>query len=52
MLPWLGEVEGTSLAISQANASPVPAHIPMFRVPKVTVLSDSEVRYRALIGAG
>ena len=28
-----GEVEGTSLAMSQANTSPVPAHVPMFRVP-------------------
>ena len=35
LLPWLGEVEGTSLAMSQANALPVPAHVPMFRVPTV-----------------
>ena len=35
LLPWLGEVEGTSLAMSQAKASPVPAHVPMFRVPTV-----------------
>ena len=33
LLPWLGEVEGTSLAMYQAKASPVPAHVPMFRVP-------------------
>ena len=32
---WLGEVEGTSLAIYQANASPVPAHVPMVRVSAV-----------------
>ena len=35
LLPWLGEVEGTSLAMSQAKASPAPAHVPMFRVPTV-----------------
>ena len=35
LLPWLGEVEGTSLAMYQAKASPVPAHVPMFRVPTV-----------------
>ena len=32
---WPGEVEGTSLAMAQAKASPVPAHVPMFRVPTV-----------------
>ena len=35
LLPWLGEVEGTSLAMSQAKASPVPALAPMFRVSPV-----------------
>ena len=35
LLPWLEEVEGTSLAMSQAQASPVPALAPMFRVPPV-----------------
>ena len=35
LLPWLGEVEGTSLAMYQAKASPVPAHVPMFRVSPV-----------------
>ena len=35
LLPWLGEVEGTSLAMYQAKVSPAPAHVPMFsfRVP-------------------
>ena len=35
LLPWLGEVEGTSLAMYQAKTSPAPAHVPMFRVPTV-----------------
>ena len=35
LFPWLGEVEGTSLAMSQSKASPVSAHVPMFRVPTV-----------------
>ena len=35
LLPWLGEVEGTSLAMTQAKASPVPAPAPMFRVSPV-----------------
>ena len=35
LLPWLGEVDGTSLAMSQAKISPVSAHVPMFRVPTV-----------------
>ena len=35
LLPWLGEVEGTSQAIAQAKASPVPALAPMFRVSPV-----------------
>ena len=33
--PWLGEVEGASLAMPQAKASPVPALAPMFRVSPV-----------------
>ena len=33
--PWLGEVEGASLAMTQAKASPVPALAPMFRVSPV-----------------
>ena len=35
LLPWLGEVEGTSLAMYQAKASPVPAPEPMLRVSAV-----------------
>ena len=35
MLPWLGELKGASLTMTQANAPPVPAHVPMFRVPTV-----------------
>ena len=35
LLPWLGEVEGTSMAMSQAKALPVPAHVPVVRVPTV-----------------
>ena len=31
MVLWPGEVEGTSLAMPQAKASPVPAPEPMFR---------------------
>ena len=35
LLPWLGEVQGTSLVMIQGKYSPVPvpALIPMFRVP-------------------
>ena len=32
MAPWLGELEGTSLAIAQAKGSPVLALEPMFGV--------------------
>ena len=35
LLPWLGEVQGTSMAMVQGKYSPVLAHIPMFRVPTV-----------------
>ena len=33
LLPWLGEVQGTSLVMIQGKYLPVPALIPMFRVP-------------------
>ena len=35
LLLWLGEVKGTSLAMTQGKTLPVLAHIPMFRVPTV-----------------
>ena len=35
LLPWLGELEGTSLAMVQASASPVLVVEPIFRVPPV-----------------
>ena len=50
LLPWLGEVEGTSLAMSQAKASPVPAHVPMVRVPTVLRRVPSAVLW-TVVGA-
>ena len=35
LLPWLGEVDGTSLAMPQGKALPVPAPEPMISVPPV-----------------
>ena len=35
LLPWLGEVQGVSLAMTQGKALPVLAHTLMFRVPTV-----------------
>ena len=35
LLPWLKELQGTSLAMTQGKTLPVTAHIPMFRVPPV-----------------
>ena len=43
LLPWLGEVEGTSLAIAQGKASPVPALLAMYRVPPVLQRVPSRV---------
>ena len=50
LLPWLGEVEGTSLTMSQAKTSPVPAHVPMVRVPTVLRRVPSAVP-RTVVGA-
>ena len=35
LLPWPGELEGTSLAMAQGKASPVLVVAPIFRVPTV-----------------
>ena len=35
LLPWLGEVQGTSLAMTHGKKLPVIAHIPMLRMPTV-----------------
>ena len=43
LVPWPGEVEGTSLAMAQAKASPVPAPEPMFRVSAVLRRYDADV---------
>ena len=40
---WPGEVEGTSLAMAQGKASPVPAPAPMFRVSAVLRRYDADV---------
>ena len=40
---WPGEVEGTSLAMAQGKASPVPAPEPMFRVSAVLRRYDADV---------
>ena len=40
---WPGEVEGTSLAMAQGKASPVPAPEPMFRVSPVLRRYDADV---------
>ena len=40
---WPGEVEGTSLAMAQGKASPVPAPEPMFRVSPVLRRYDTDV---------
>ena len=43
LLPWLKEAQGTSLAMVQGKAPPVPAHILMFRVPTVLLRVLSRV---------
>ena len=52
---WPGEVEGTSLAMAQGKASPVPAPAaaPMFRVSAVLRRYDAERRAadRTAVGA-
>ena len=40
---WPGEVDGTSLAMAQGKASPVPAPAPMFRVSAVLRRYDADV---------
>ena len=43
LLPWLGEVQGASLAMIQGKESPVTVHIPMFRVSTVLLRVPSAV---------
>ena len=45
---WPGEVEGTSLAMAQGKASPVPAPEPMFRVSPVLRRYDADVPLTAV----
>ena len=43
LLTWLGEVQGTSLAMAQCKALPDPTRILMFRVPTVRLRVPSGV---------
>ena len=49
---WPGEVEGTSLAMAQGKASPVPAPAPMFRVSAVLRRYDADVPPTAVGACG
>ena len=51
LLPWLGEVTGTSIAMIKCKALPVPARILMFRVPTVLLRALSAVPPTAPTGA-
>ena len=51
-LPWLGEVEGTSVAMSQVKASPVPAHVPVVRVRYGAVDDEMRALYAGSLRGG